>query len=927
MAYFYFDFRDANKQSLRDLIPSFLTQLSARSGPRCDILSNLYSAHDQGKNQPSDSILVECLKEMLTLPDQPPTYLIIDALDESPNTSGIPSARERVLGLLKDLIDLHLPNLHICVTSRPEIDVRNVIGPLTSLRVSLHDQSGQKKDIEDYVRSVVYSDSEPIIRRWRKEDKELVIEVLSERADGMYVNHFSACSICSTLSNRFRWIFCQLEVLRHCLPPSVRHTLEELPEALDETYERMLWEIKKPNRDHARRLLRCLVVAIRSLRVEELAEVLAVDFDDADGSPKLKPIWRWEDQEQALLASCSSLIAIVDTEHSRIVQFSHFSVKQFLTSERLATSSQNFSRYYIDLEPAHIVMAQACLSVLLQPDDPPEDEKRSPLAGYAAEHWANHAQLGRVSTITQEMVERLFERDRAHFVAWIKAYNLDQPQESPLKPSADPVPLYYAALCGSYDIAERLLVTRPQDINARGGRRVTALHAALDMGHVGIAELLLQHGADVSARDGHDQTPSHLAAEYGYPEVLRSLIDHGANPNVQNKNQETPLFMASRMGRLEAAQLLSDHGADINHQDSLGRTPLHIAAENGHYEVARLLLDYGADDNALEKDSQTSLHLHLVDNLAVAQSPLKCGAEVDARDKMGCTPLHFASRQGHQGLVQLLLEHHADVLARNHEDQTFLDIAWAKGHKEIVDVNARYEDGWTALHIASQHGDPELMCWLIDREGDPRAEDDDHETPLFPASRNGKLEAAQLLLDAGADANHRDWQEMTPLHGASENGHVAVTQLLLKHNAAVNARHVYGWTPLHLASRAGKGRVAEVLLDGGATVNAQNDSDWTPLHMASQKGHLNVVELLLDRGADMNLQEADGETALHLAAFYGHFEVAQVLLKNDADLLIKNKEGETPLDLALKERHHDIAQLLEGHGFKKYGEKQVAEKR
>ena len=919
MAYFYFDFRDANKQSLRDLIPSFLTQLSARSGPRCDILSNLYSAHDQGKNQPSDSILVECLKEMLTLPDQPPTYLIIDALDESPNTSGIPSARERVLGLLKDLIDLHLPNLHICVTSRPEIDVRNVIGPLTSLRVSLHDQSGQKNDIEDYVRSVVYSDSEPIIRRWRKEDKELVIEVLSERADGMYVNHFSACSICSTLSNRFRWIFCQLEVLRHCLPPSVRHTLEELPEALDETYERMLWEIKKPNRDHARRLLQCLVVAIRPLRVEELAEVLAVDFDDGEGFPKLNPDWRWVDQEQALLSSCSSLIAIVDTSHSRIVQFSHFSVKQFLTSERLATSSQNVSRYYIHLKPAHTVMAQACLSVLLQLDDLDEDEKRSPLAGYAAEYWANHARFGSV----QEGVERLFERDRAYFAAWIKAYNL----ESSLTP--DPVPLYYAALCGSYDIAERLLVTRPQDINARGGRRVTPLHAALDKGHVEVTHLLLQNGADVGTRDDHYRTPLHLAAEYRDPEVLRSLINHNANPNAQNEDQETPLFMASRMGRLEAARLLLDHGADINHQDSLGRTPLHIAAENGHYEVARLLLDYGADDNAPEKDSQTSSQtsLHLVDNLAVAQSPLKRGAEVDARNKMGCTPLHFASRQGHQGLMQLLLEHHADVLARNHEDQTFLDIAWARGHKEIVDVNARYEDGWTALHIASQHGDPELMCWLIDREGDPRAEDDDHETPLFPASRNGKLEAAQLLLDAGADANHRDWQEMTPLHGASENGHVAVTQLLLKHNAAVNARHVYGWTPLHLASRAGKGRVAEVLLDGGATVNAQNDSDWTPLHMASQKGHLNVVELLLDRGADMNLQEADGETALHLAAFYGHFEVAQVLLKNDADLLIKNKEGETPLDLALKERHHDIAQLLEGHGFKKYGEKQVAEKR
>jgi hypothetical protein len=185
MAYFYFDFRDANKQCLRDLLSSLLTQLSTCSGPRCDILTKLYSDHDEGDKQPSDSILAKCLKEMLALPDQRPTYLIIDALDESSNASGIPSPRETVLQLLKEFVDLSLPNLHICVTSRPEIDIRNVLGPLTSRQVSLHDQSGQRKDIAVYVRSVIYSDSEQIMRRWKTEDKELVIRTLSERADGM----------------------------------------------------------------------------------------------------------------------------------------------------------------------------------------------------------------------------------------------------------------------------------------------------------------------------------------------------------------------------------------------------------------------------------------------------------------------------------------------------------------------------------------------------------------------------------------------------------------------------------------------------------------------------------------------------------------------------------------------------------------------
>jgi hypothetical protein len=185
IAYFYFDFRDVNKQHWRDLVPSLLIQLSAQSGPCCDILSRFHSKHDSGVRQPNDDILTRCLKEMLTLPDQRPIYLIFDALNECSSLSGIPTPHKRVLQLVEELINLHIPNLHMCVTSRPEVDIWDVLEPLTSHQVSLHDQSGQKKDIEDYVRSVVYSNSEPIMRRWRKEDNKLVIETLSKLADGM----------------------------------------------------------------------------------------------------------------------------------------------------------------------------------------------------------------------------------------------------------------------------------------------------------------------------------------------------------------------------------------------------------------------------------------------------------------------------------------------------------------------------------------------------------------------------------------------------------------------------------------------------------------------------------------------------------------------------------------------------------------------
>ena len=183
MAYFYFDFRDTDKQNRRDLLPSLISQLSSQSDHFCDTLIRLYLSHDKGARKPSEDALIQCLKEILTLPDQGPVYIIIDALDECPDTSGMPSPREQVLGLLKELVDLSLPNLHLCVTSRPEIDIRHALEPLTSHRVSLHEESGQKKDIVDYVISVVRSDSR--MRRWRDDDKNLLIETLSERADGL----------------------------------------------------------------------------------------------------------------------------------------------------------------------------------------------------------------------------------------------------------------------------------------------------------------------------------------------------------------------------------------------------------------------------------------------------------------------------------------------------------------------------------------------------------------------------------------------------------------------------------------------------------------------------------------------------------------------------------------------------------------------
>jgi hypothetical protein len=185
LAYYFFDFKDTRKQDARGFLSSILVQLCGQSTSFCKILHELFSEHQLGSKQPSDSTLKQCLEKILKQSRNFPLYVVVDALDECPDTSGLQSSREKVLALIEELVGFNLPNLRLCITSRPEVDIRTVLEPLTttSSRVSLHDEDGQKEDIANYIKFIVYSDKK--IMRWRAEDKELVVETLSNRANGM----------------------------------------------------------------------------------------------------------------------------------------------------------------------------------------------------------------------------------------------------------------------------------------------------------------------------------------------------------------------------------------------------------------------------------------------------------------------------------------------------------------------------------------------------------------------------------------------------------------------------------------------------------------------------------------------------------------------------------------------------------------------
>jgi ankyrin repeat protein len=527
---------------------------------------------------------------------------------------------------------------------------------------------------------------------------------------------------------RFRWVFCQLEILRHCFPTDVRRILKELPESLDETYGRILKQIHKSNRHHAYRLLQCLTVAIRPLRVEELAEVLALDLSKG-AIPNLNADWRWEDQEEAVLSACSSLVAIITDNGSRVVQFSHFSVKEFLTSDRLANSFKQMSRFHIPIEPSHVILAQACFGVLLRLDDRTDKDsvKNIPLFRYADAHWIGHAQIGNVELQIKDAMDHFVDMDRPHFSAWVrvkdgphlKASAFEQTRTTPPLSA----PLYLAALSGLRHLVERLIIQHPQHVNLLDGLYGTPLHASVLGRQIEVSRLLLVHGADINARSTDQSTPLHLAGRTGQLEVVRMLLEHNAEVEARNGQNETPLMCAAdkgnhhvvqllldynadehvrangnttpllyatAFGNVEVARLLLQRHADVNARDDNGTTPFLHAAHTGIPGLVRLLLDHNADEHAHDNSGNTALHFAAArGHVEVAQLLLERGAEINAQNGVGSTPLHRASeglKEGNTGAVQLLLDHGADAQVRNLGGKTASEVARGPKKQEIVQL-------------------------------------------------------------------------------------------------------------------------------------------------------------------------------------------------------------------------------------------------
>ena len=376
-------------------------------------------------------------------------------------------------------------------------------------------------------------------------------------------------------------------------------------------------------------------------------------------------------------------------------QFAHFSVKEYLTSARLAKEKDSISRFHVSMTPAHTIIAQACLGVLLHLDENITNSslKKFPLAEYAAKHWVDHARFENVASNVLDGMKRLFDPSKNHLSVWVWIYDPENPRprrsESPA--AARATPLHYAAFYGLHDVATFLIVERSEGVNARGfGGGETPLHVSSRRGHVDITRVLLKHGADTETRDNSDFSPLEDAAQGGHVELAQVLLEHGAYVNTRDATGCTPLYLASGWGNPAIVRALLKNGADVTARLPNNETPFHRVHEE---EVALLLLEHGADANALGVDNQTPLHrVSESVRVGVARVLLEHGVDANARDANNKTPLHLASGSRYREVplpvdfVRLLLQYGSDIHARDDEGQTPFMIATAKGHDDVMQL-------------------------------------------------------------------------------------------------------------------------------------------------------------------------------------------------------------------------------------------------
>ncbi|KAF3254019.1 hypothetical protein TWF192_003533 [Orbilia oligospora] len=581
------------------MLRALISQFYYKYGDPSLQLESLYSscAHQQ----PTCRSLCETFSRMVGQAKE--VWLVLDALDECGTRGG--SSTEGLLSWMNEILNSEQWNVHLLTTSRPENDIKSEVENFICINNRIaKDALGPQDhtiaiqsslvshDINAYIRTRVREESG--LKRWRShpEIQSEIETCLMEKANGM-----------------FRWAACQLDALENCLEyRSLQKTLNSLPTTLDETYARILRGIPEEHKQSALIILQFLTYSPRPLKIKEVIDAIAVDTETDE---YFNPKYRMPNPNE-VLSYCSGLVVAVPVhvvKHSwgggaisTELQLAHFSVKEYLASDRLdGDIKQHFQE-----DVAKGSIATICLAYLLHLDhEASVGELRNtyPLAQYSARYWTTFAAFAETK---DEKLRRLIRKlfgSYVHGNSYRNCYKLylpdrswhnsDDLNENEIKLVS---PLYYASYGGLLGAVKDLL-DQGVDVNAQGGEYYTALQAASDGGHEKTVELLLNHGADVNAQGGDFYTALQAASRGSHEKTVELLLNHGADVNAQDgEYYYTALQAASSGGHEKTVELLLNHGADVNAQNKNDRNALQMASYGGHEKIVDLLVSRGAYD-------------------------------------------------------------------------------------------------------------------------------------------------------------------------------------------------------------------------------------------------------------------------------------------------------------------------------------------
>ncbi|KAJ5936936.1 hypothetical protein N7466_003386 [Penicillium verhagenii] len=872
IAFFYFSFTDNAKQDADGMLRTLLMQLSVQLPDGEKDLEQLHMLHKSGS--PPVDVLLDSLQRLLKRFRD--AYILLDALDESPREH----KREGVLNAIQVIRDWSIPGLHLLVTGRNELDIREELNPSFVQDIPLRNPETDR-DIANFVSYQLKNDTK--LQRWKERHAEIQ-EKLAADARGV-----------------FRYVECQFNAFRRVRNRNqLDNCLRTLPRDLDETYERMLCSISDEYVDDVRRVLTLLCFSARPLTIDELIHAHAVDLNepahlDRDGRSY---------EQDGLIDICLGLVEVVsmendDEETILAARIAHFSVQEYLQSDRII---QQRSRIFaMQSAPANTEIAHLCLVYLQDPTlsevafdgnrfgnrvgnrfgkelfrpiylEHERLREEFPFVYFAAEYWLHHHAHSEDGKTTIEKVASKVFKDRTNPFALCIHLGNEDPRSSRHGSEYCPepkAPLYYAAMFGLESVVNSILPvdTTPSElfdiVNAQGGFHGHALQAAAMGGHKEVVQILLDRGADINAQGGDYGNALQAAAVRGHQEIVQMLLDQDVDVNAQGGFHSHALQAAAVRGHKEIVQILLDRGADVNAQDRRYSTALQTAASYHHEKVAqdmiRMLLDQGADVNA------------------------QGGSYGNA--------LQAAADKGYKEVVQILLDRGADVNAQGGSYGNALQAAADKGYKEVVqilldrgaDVNAQGGEHGNALQAAVANSHEEIVQLLLDRGADVNAQGGYYGNVLQAAVAEGHEEMVQILLDRGADVNAQGGEYGNALQAAAANSHKGIVQILVDRGADINAQGGYYGNVLQAAVAEGHEEMVQILLDRGADVNAQGGEYGNALHVAEWRGQGDIVKILLDRGATYG-------SPPKAASPEGHEQVAPMQLDQDVDADAQGEE-------------------------------------